>query len=308
MKVTISGFYDEVSFSLDKQIELAKELGEKYICPRNIDGKNIADYTVEEFVAAVKPKLDAEGIAFSSIGSPIGKVGINDEEGFAKQLVQLKELVKICTVMNCKYIRMFSFFMPAGEDPAKYRDAVMEKLRKFVECVEDSDVILLHENEKEIYGDTDDRCLDIYHTIDSPKLKLIYDASNYIQVGVDPNAAYEKVKDCVVYYHMKDCDKETRVEVPLGLGVTDYKKIFADLEARNYEGFMTLEPHTGKYAVGRKFLYFVPFARYMKPEFYKAFRYIDSKLGKKATDSVSRKDVFVIQYKNLKKFIEEASE
>ena len=46
----------------------------------------------------------------------------------------------------------------------------------------------------------------------------------------------------------------------------------------------------------------------MKPEFYKAFRYIDSKLGKKATDSVSRKDVFVIQYKNLKKFIEEASE
>ena len=49
MKVTISGFYDEVSSNLDEQIALVRELGEKYICPRRVDGKNIADYTAEEF-------------------------------------------------------------------------------------------------------------------------------------------------------------------------------------------------------------------------------------------------------------------
>ena len=51
MKVTISGFYDEVSLKLDKQIALLNELGEKYMCPRMLDGKNIADYTLEEFVS-----------------------------------------------------------------------------------------------------------------------------------------------------------------------------------------------------------------------------------------------------------------
>ena len=141
MKVTISGFYDEVSLRLDKQIELLNELGEKYMCPRMLDGKNIADYTVEEFVESVKPRLDAYGIKFSSIGSPIGKVDINDDAGFEKQLKQLAELVKICEVMDCKYIRMFSFFMPKNCEPQKYRDKVLEKLSKFLDVVEGHPVV-----------------------------------------------------------------------------------------------------------------------------------------------------------------------
>ena len=109
-KITISGFYDEISGSLSKQIAVLHELGEHYMCPRNIDGKNIADYTFEEFEKDVYPVLKKEGIKFSSIGSPIGKVGIDDEEGFAKQKKQLAELVKIAQLMKCEYIRIFSFF------------------------------------------------------------------------------------------------------------------------------------------------------------------------------------------------------
>ena len=306
MKVTISGFYDEVSLRLDKQIELLNELGEKYMCPRMLDGKNIADYTVEEFVTNVKPRLDAYGIKFSSIGSPIGKVDINDEAGFEKQLTQLAELVKICEVMDCKYIRMFSFFMPKNCDPQKYRDKVLEKLSKYLEVVEGSPVVLLHENEKEIYGDVYERCLDLYQTINHPQFKLIYDASNFIQVGCNPNVAYEAVKEYVVYYHMKDCDAETGVEMPLGLGFTDYKSIFKDLEARGFEGFMTMEPHTQKYALGRRVMGFLPFLKFVKPDFYKGFRKIDKKLGVSLLKKITPKDVFVMQYENLKKFIEEA--
>ena len=68
MKVIISGFYDEVSLKLDNQIALLNELGEKYMCPRLLDGKNIADYTLEEFVEQIKPRLDENGIKFSSMG------------------------------------------------------------------------------------------------------------------------------------------------------------------------------------------------------------------------------------------------
>ncbi len=306
MKVTISGFYDEVSTNLDTQIALLNELGEKYLCPRLVDGKNIADYTVEEFVEKVKPRLDKYDIKFSSIGSPIGKVNIDDEAGFEKQLKQLNELVKICEVMDCKYIRMFSFFMPKDSDPAKYRNAVLDKLQQFLKVVEGTSVILLHENEKEIYGDNYERCLDLYHTINHPQFKLIYDASNYIQVGCDPNVAYEAVKEYTVYYHMKDCDGETNVEMPLGLGDTDYKAIFKDLESRNYEGFMTMEPHTQKYALGRRVMGFLPFLKFVKPDFYKGFRKIDKKLGVSLFKKITPKDVFVMQYNNLKKFLEEA--
>ena len=84
-KITISGFYDEVSGDLNEQIALMHELGETYMCPRTINNKNIADYTFEEFERDVYPVLQKEGIKFSSIGSPIGKVGIDDEEGFEKQ-------------------------------------------------------------------------------------------------------------------------------------------------------------------------------------------------------------------------------
>ena len=64
--ITISGFYDEISSKLSTQIGVMHELGETYMCPRNLDGKNIADYTLEEFEDKIYPVLKREGIKFSS--------------------------------------------------------------------------------------------------------------------------------------------------------------------------------------------------------------------------------------------------
>ncbi len=67
-KITISGFYDEVSGDLNEQIKLCKSLGRKYICPRTVNGKGIAEYTAEEFKNKVLPILQKEDIHFSSNG------------------------------------------------------------------------------------------------------------------------------------------------------------------------------------------------------------------------------------------------
>ncbi|MFA5449341.1 MAG: sugar phosphate isomerase/epimerase [Clostridia bacterium] len=307
LKVNISGFYDEYNGSLDKQLELINKLGEKYLCPRNLDGRNIADFTAEEFIRDIKPRLDAAGVKFSSIGSPIGKVHVEDDEGYQKQLGQLKELVKIAEAMECDYIRIFSFFIKKGENPADYRDAVIEKMQGFLNAVEGSKVILLHENEKHIYGDTDDRCLDLYHTFNNEQFKLIYDASNYIQCDVDPVAAFHKVKDYTVYYHIKDCDRDSKIEYPVGLGDGKYRELFEELSQRNYQGFMTMEPHTMKYALLRKIVYFTPFVPFILKKYYNSFRKLDRLLGKKMIDKVSRQDVFLLQYENLKKLIGEVN-
>lgn len=303
-KITISGFYDEISGSLEKQIAVLHELGEHYMCPRNVDGKNIADYTFEEFEKNVYPTLKKEGIKFSSIGSPIGKVGIDDEEGFAKQKKQLVELVKIAKLMECRYIRIFSFFY-GDRKPEECSEKVIARLKEFLAIVKGSGVKLMHENEKKIYGDVPSRVLEIYNAINDEDFVLCFDASNYIQCDVNPKEAFDTLKDLVVYYHIKDCSTY-KVEVPVGTGEGHYEYIIGELVKRGYEGFATLEPHTFKYAVMKPLVYFVPFVKFAMKDYFKAFRLIDKKMHRGYFACASRKTVFLWQYNNLKKLISEA--
>lgn len=304
-KVTISGFYDEVSKDLATQIQTLKELGEQYMCPRSVNGKNIASYTAEEFAKDIKPILDRDNIKFSSIGSPIGKISLDDDIAYEDQCKKLGELVKICQMMNCKYIRIFSFFPIKGVSVDSCFDKVVEKLKGFLKIVEGTDIVLLHENEKKIFGDEPQRCLKLYKEINNPQFSLCYDASNYIQVGQDPLKAYEMLKDYVIYYHIKDCSKY-RVEVPVGMGEGHYDYLIKDILSRGYEGFMTLEPHTAKYSALKRLVYITPFFPLIMNNFYKAFRMIDKQYNMGRLEVADRKKVFLWQYENLKKLINEA--
>lgn len=308
--IKISGFLDEVNLSPEAQIAMLKELGECYMCPRKLGKKNIADYSIEEFKSKVFPLLNENGIKFSSIGSPIGKICLYDDKAFDIQLKQLENLVEIAKLMQCKYIRIFSFHVDKNGNYDSYFPLVIDKLRKLLRTVEGTDIILLHENEKHIFGDIPSRCLAIIREIQHPNFKLVFDSSNFIQCGSNPLEAYELLKEYVVYYHIKDCSSE-KVEVPLGLGVGCYREILSDLiNNRNYEGFLTLEPHTLKYALLRKAVYvFYPIVRMLKtikalPEVY---RRIDKAYGKKALESVSLKEVYKWQYDSLKNILADVS-
>ena len=113
--ILISGFADEISPDFDEQLRVVTSLGMEYISLRTADGKGIADYTAEEVEEKLLPRLREANVKVSSLGSPIGKINVDDEEAFEKQLVQMEELCKICKVLDCKYIRMFSFFIPEGK-------------------------------------------------------------------------------------------------------------------------------------------------------------------------------------------------
>lgn len=302
-KITISGFYDEISGRLSDQICVLHELGEQYMCPRNLNGKNIADYTFDEFERDVYPVLQKENVRFSSIGSPIGKVGIDDEEGFEKQKKQLAELVRIAQLTDCRYIRIFSFFY-GDKKPEDCHEKVVARLKELLAVVKGSGVKLLHENEKKIYGDVPERVLKIYNDINDEDFVLCFDASNYVQCDVDPKQAFDALKDYVVYYHIKDCSSY-KVEVPLGLGEGCYEYIFDELKKRGYEGFMTLEPHTFKYALFKPIVNFVPFAALAMKDYFKAFRTVDKKMHRCYFACASRKEVFLWQYRNLKKMLGE---
>ena len=310
--VKISGFYDEANPNIEEQCKLVVSFNEKYLCPRRIKkGKEITDYTKDEFEKEVKPILDKYGVKFSSIGSKIGKMNLYDNESYEIQKNKLKELVKIAQLMECKYIRIFSFFVEAKGNYDEYFPEVVKKLKGFLEIVKGTDVILLHENEKKIFGDTPERVKKLYSEINDPQFKLVFDASNYIQCDVDAKVAYEELKDITEYYHIKDCSKE-KVEVPIGMGEGGYEHMIYDLIVnRKYDGFLTLEPHTGKYAIGRnytKFLFPITNLIPVTKNWKKVFDKIDAKMGIKKSEKVSTTQIFKWQYDGLKIMIKNAEE
>lgn len=243
-QIIISGFADEISPMLDRQLEAVTGMGMQFICLRTADGKSIADYTAEEAEKQLLPRLRRAGVGVSSLGSPIGKVEITDDEGFRQQLLQLEELCKICGILGTRFIRIFSFYLPDGADPDKYRDTVMDRLRRFAAIAETHGVILLHENEKGIYGDTGRRCLDLLETVHSPNLAAAFDFANFVQCGEDPSACWELLKGCVRYFHIKDALAGKNENVLCGTGDGKIRTILADaIRRQHYRGFLTLEPH-----------------------------------------------------------------
>ena len=243
-KIYISGFSDEISANFDEQLATVKKLGMTHISLRAADGKGIADYTPDEIRTQIKPRLESAGIGVSSLGSPIGKVFVDDEAGFEKQLEQLETLCWICKMLNCKYIRMFSFYIPEGKNPADYREVVIEKLKKYAAIAEKHGIILIHENEKDIYGDIAVRCKDVLDAVDSPCFKAVFDFANFVQCGEDTLKCWELLKDQVVYIHIKDAVPDDNENVLCGTGTGNIAQILKQaIREEGYTGFLTLEPH-----------------------------------------------------------------
>lgn len=242
-KIIISGFADEIDPKLDTQLEVVRRLGMEYICLRAADGKGVADYTPEEFQQKLLPRLKAAGVKLSSLGSPIGKIDIDDEAAYEKQLAQLESLCQICRMADCRYIRMFSFWMK-DKNPADWTQTVLKKLRGFAEIAAKYDVILIHENEKDIYGDTADRCKIILDELASPHFKAAFDFANFVQCGEDTVRCWELLKEQVVYIHIKDAVAGNNENVVCGTGDGKIPQLLARaIREEGYEGFLTLEPH-----------------------------------------------------------------
>jgi sugar phosphate isomerase/epimerase len=239
----ISGFSDEISSEFDTQLEVVSYLGMTNISLRGIDGKNIGDFTVDEIKENVQPRLQKAGIGVSSIGSPIGKVFINDEEGFAKQKLMLDTLCQIANLLDCKYIRIFSFYIPKGDNADQYREEVVNKLKEFAAIAEKYNVILLHENEKDIFGDIGRRCHEILIEVGSNYFKGIFDFANFVQCGEDTEECYDLLKNEIVYIHIKDAVTTENENVVCGTGEGKIPEILARFIGSGYKGFLTLEPH-----------------------------------------------------------------
>lgn len=245
----LSGFGDEIDDDPKIQIAVMQALGANHIEVRSAWGTNIVDLDDAQ-LRELKSLLHAADMKVSAIASPIGKVDVSLP--VEHEVERLRRAVNAAKVLESRYIRIFSFYY--GEDIAveSIRDAVIERMRALADVAEESGVVLLHENEKDIYGDVPERVLDIIESVASPALKVAWDAANFVQVGVKPfDDAYAKLRPHLEYLQVKDALFSNATVVPAGEGDGDVLRTVEALKADGYTGFASLEPHlAGAHGLG----------------------------------------------------------
>ncbi|MCS4275409.1 sugar phosphate isomerase/epimerase [Mycetocola sp. BIGb0189] len=238
---TLSGFGDEIHEDPRIQIAVLQALGAQHIEVRSAWGINIVeldDARLEELRAL----LAEQEMGVSAIASPLGKVDITSD--FDAELARLDRAINAAKVLNSRYIRIFSFYYGEGVDVDSIREPVIERLTRFAEIAQAAGIVLLHENEKDIYGDTPARVLDLITSVNSPALRVAWDNANYVQVGAVPfDDGFEDLRPYLEYLQVKDALASDHSVVAAGEGDGQLRETLGALASDGFAGFASLEPH-----------------------------------------------------------------
>ena len=241
---TLTGFADEAAADLAGQIRALHANNMKYVELRMVDDVNIADFS-PEMAADTARKLREAGIEVSCLGSPIGKISLS--ESFPGHQEKLRRLCASAHALRTDKIRIFSFFMSPGHTHEQCREEVIERLGRLLDIAAEEGCTLLHENERDIYGDTCERCLDLHRALGS-RLRGILDPANYLLVGTDPLAAMRQLSPWIDYLHIKDVRLSDRRIVPAGEGDGSIQEILAIYQQKPGIRFLSVEPHLTHFA------------------------------------------------------------
>ncbi len=236
-----SAFCDESGqSSIGGQMAACKANGIEFMELRGFGkGKNINRLSVCE-AKSMKTEIDREGMKVASIGSGYGKINI--KEDFEPHYQAFKNTVEVAKILEAKYIRIFSFYFSEGDSFAEYKDEVIRRVKIMTDYAVTQGLICCHENEKGIYGDNAERCLELLEACGG-KLRAVFDPANFVQCGVDTLKAYELLEDYIEYFHIKDALYEGGEVVPAGEGDGNVEEILRRFDRHKKSVILSLEPH-----------------------------------------------------------------
>ncbi len=241
MTVTLSGFADEISPDPREQLATLAAESIAHLELRSAWRVNVADFTGTQ-LDAFRAELDGAGVRVSAIGSPIGKISVHAPIG--PELDRLRRIGDVAARLGVRIVRVFSFFIPPGEPPERYRQQVIDRMAALAQIAAERGLVLAHENEKEIFGDIPERCADLITSVGSPALRATFDAANFVQCGVRPfTQGYELLRPHLVYLQVKDALAADGRVVPAGEGDGEVRQTLAALRDSGFDGFVSLEPH-----------------------------------------------------------------
>jgi 3-dehydroshikimate dehydratase len=232
----LAAFGDEISPDLDVQIAECKKQGVTHLELRGVAGKNVLDFD-KSMRTDIKKKLKDDGLGVIGIGSPIGKVKLS--EPFDPHFERFKLAVELAEFFDAPFLRIFSYYeaYPHG------REEVLRRLRKKIDYIQSYRPVLVHENERHIYGELGAACLDLHQNLDSPKFRAAFDFANFIQAGEDPLDNWPLLKPYTAHIHIKDALQGSGKVVPAGEGDGHIAEILKAACAGGYNGFLSFEPH-----------------------------------------------------------------
>ncbi len=235
--MNIYAFADETHPQLDLQIAAMLRNDLQGLEIRTVDGMNVSDMSIPQ-VTQIEKKLADAGLCVWSVGSPMGKTDISQDD-FGYETDRLKHTVELATAMKSENIRMFSFYLPANANHSDYKNQVIDRLCVWAEIAEQAGVRLCLENEKGLFGEDPDSCNAIYQEI--PSICGVFDPANFVQIGIDPLTAWAKLKERTHYLHIKDALYDGNV-VPAGYGAGQIRQIVHDFMEMGGND-VTMEPH-----------------------------------------------------------------
>ncbi|MDG2469416.1 MAG: TIM barrel protein [Pirellulaceae bacterium] len=258
--VIITGFGDESANqkTVDQQFSAFAACGLQYYSIRFIDVgngiKNVMQLTEEE-IALVIEKQQEYGLSVSSLGSPLGKVKLLDEEdGTGNRFVDFNEYIetevkRACELANqlgTKLLRGFSFYHPKGTDPVPHVNQVADQIGKITEVCSGFGLIYGLEVEANLVGQSGEILAEIHSQVNRDELKLIWDGGNIVSQGIptaDVVEQYRLMKPGLGWLHIKDyrstypLSRQTHVDeealkhfVPSDIGDSGHEAVFRDLE------------------------------------------------------------------------------
>lgn len=240
----LSAFADEVTEDFRGQIAFLASEKVDFIEIRFVNNKNVMDLTSAE-LREVRLIMDHHGVGVSAIGSPIGKVRI--DEPFEPHLDQFRHAVELAQFFKAPFIRIFSYYPPKGDRIEAHRNEVLERMSQKVRLLEGTDLVMVHENESEIFGSSPENCVDLVRSIGSPRFRLAYDPANFVwgqKLKNNVEVCWPRMKPYVVHVHIKDwkLGSEHVGSMP-GEGDGQIRMLLEELAGMKYDGFLTVEPH-----------------------------------------------------------------
>jgi sugar phosphate isomerase/epimerase len=238
---TLSGFGDEIDADPEVQVAVLQAVGARAVEVRSAWGVNVVDLGPDR-LDRLRRILERRGQSVSAIASPVGKVDV--DVPVEHEVDRLDRAIEAANQLGTRFVRVFSFYRHVDRSPVSVRDAVLARMSVLADRARRQDVVLLHENEKEIYGDVPERVLDLVESVGSEHLRLAWDSANFVQCGVRPHTdGWSVLHPFVEYVQVKDALATSGRVVPAGQGDGELPATLTALRDNQYSGYLSLEPH-----------------------------------------------------------------
>ncbi|MDO4549911.1 MAG: sugar phosphate isomerase/epimerase family protein [Planctomycetia bacterium] len=286
-EVILTGFADEgvsqqANKNIREQFSAYAALGLQYYSIRFVDAgngtKNVMNLTMDE-IQTIRGLQSDFGLNVSSIGSPIGKIKLADEEDgtknryvpFSQYVSEVERACEITHAFESKLIRGFSFYHPRGKNPKDYMNQAVDQLTAIAEICLRSDLTFGLEVEPNLVGENGWLLAEIYEKVNHPAMVLVFDAGNLVVQGYNAVEILEQFRAMLPglgWLHVKDFrhprpmkvgdpvnEDQLKHFVPANMGDGGHEAVFrelkkalpsivAKLNRRGIPGFFVdLEPH-----------------------------------------------------------------